>query len=162
MFRLLEAPPTLLGDTFTWDDTNFFITTIVEIQLNIINAAFIGIPGLLTKLTTAFLGAETATSISGNGPYGKASHGKDSYAMRNVARTQESAKHEHEHEHEIGSAHDPRGYWNTTHVFADGRSVKSCASDAVMIRKSFEIDTGPARQSQSEGSLPSEEHHTGV
>lgn len=132
--RLAFTPHDTFSDTFTWDDTNMVIISLIESNLTIINAAYPSVRQFLGKVSTGFLVAETAADSRSNSKFSKG----NSFALHSIGggprgglRVRDAA----------GINLERNAFANrSTAGRGDARSDKSFGSEAIMVRRSVEID----------------------
>ena len=106
------------------------IMLVIESNLAIISAALPSVRSVLSKVSTGFLAAETARDVSASGSNG-ASYGLDSIAKKGSRTKQEMLSSQ-------ASCHAEK---HAAMVRGDAKSDKSFGSQAIMIRRSVEIES---------------------
>lgn len=131
--RLAYTPAQSLDSNFTWKNTNMILMLLIESNLAIISAALPSVRSVLSKVSTGFLAAETAKDVSASGSHG-ASYGLNSMVKpgsrvkEEMLSSKASCRHEKRPVKGVG-------------VEGDAKSDKSFGSQAIMIRRSIEIES---------------------
>lgn len=106
------------------------IMLIIESNLAIIGAALPSVRSVLSKVSTGFLAAETARDVSASGSNGA------SYGLNSIVKQGSRAKEEM-----LSSKASCHAEKHATVVKGDAKSDKSFGSQAIMIRRSVEIES---------------------
>ncbi|KAK4539217.1 hypothetical protein LTR36_000872 [Oleoguttula mirabilis] len=131
--RLITPPARLSGVDYSYDAVNFFILISLELHLCIMNAAYVSLLSFINKTTTGFMNT-TAAYSSETGP---SQHS-------GVFRQRKSRSDNHNRSTTLAQG------------CADGTSLKSFDSQAIMVTRSVAIEEDRDRQT-SQSSMEEEE-----
>ena len=132
--RLVFTPTRTLGDDFTWNDTNMVVILLVESNLMIVSAACPTFRNLFNNVNTGFLVAETAHSSSKEGSRNQ--YGTGSYVLHTIGSGTRATSRRPGEPFSLGN----KAKRHMTNVQADTKSDKSFGSQAIMVRRSVDVD----------------------